>query len=72
LFILKVVFIQSCFYFSVVLFGIFFVLVYFHPIYFLIANKGAFVYDVLGEYTFEDSDDWDKNRFFLALVEFEG
>jgi hypothetical protein len=36
------------------------------------ANEGAFVSDDLGEYTFEDSDDWDKPRSFFALIEFEG
>jgi len=29
------------------------------------------VFDDFNEYTFEDSDDWDKFGSFLALVEFE-
>ncbi len=41
-------------------------------LYFVFVGEGAFGFDDLNEYTFEDSDDWDKFGSILALVEFEG
>jgi len=44
---------------------------FFTLFYFLFASEGAFVFDDFNEYTFEDSDDWDKFGYFLALLEIE-
>jgi hypothetical protein len=35
--------------------------------YFLFVGKGAFVSDDFSEYTFEDSDDWDKLGSFFGF-----
>jgi hypothetical protein len=42
-------------------------LVEFTLFYFLFASEGAFGSDNLSEYTFEDSDDWDKIGFVFGL-----
>jgi hypothetical protein len=57
---------------SLALFGFFLVWLHLTLFYFLFVGEGAFVSDDFSEYTFEDSDDWDKLGSFLALVEFEG
>jgi hypothetical protein len=53
------------------LFGIFLVWVHFHPFYFLFLGEGAFdvgyVFNDLGEYTFEDLNDWDKSGSYFGL-----
>jgi len=63
-------FFQSSFYFSITLLGIFLVWVHFHLLYFLSANEGPFdggyVFNDLGEHTYEDLNDWDKPRFYFG------
>ncbi len=69
-------FLKSCFYFSIVLLGIFLVWVHFHSFYFILASEGSFdegyVSNDLCEYTYEDLIDWTILGLILALVEFEG
>jgi hypothetical protein len=52
-------------------FGNFSCLGRFHLLYFLFAGEGSFdgsyVFNDLGEHTYEDSDDWDKLRFYFGL-----
>jgi hypothetical protein len=59
------------FYFSIALIGFFLVWVHFHPFYFLFVGEGpfdgAYVFDDLGEHTFEDSNDWDKFGSYFGL-----
>jgi len=65
------IFFKRFFYVSIALLGIILVWVRFTLFYFLFASEGPFdggyVFDDLGEDTFEDSNDWDKHWFYFGF-----
>jgi hypothetical protein len=56
--------------------GKLFVWVHFHPFYFLFIGDGPFngsyVFDELGEYTYEDSVDWGESSSYFSLHGYQG